>query len=233
MWLKQCLYKIKSITAGYIWIIPFIFALVLLIFNTFPELLIKFKVKIDTTSLFLLAILLISPCIHDLKKIKFGDLEAEINRHEIEETKEEISAANIQTTLSEEEISEQPELTNIVCSIKNMFETDPILALAKLRIELEKIVNNLIESNVKQTNNLRGCRKSISMLLNELVKLEIITANVCVPCRQVITLCNRAIHGEKIDHDAAADIVEMGVSILIYLNNIFKLQSLNKKNVSL
>ena len=72
-----------------IWIVPFIITLVLLIVHVFSIKLIL----IDNITLILLCILIISPLSLGLKKIKFGNFEAELVANEVKEIAQETSKA--------------------------------------------------------------------------------------------------------------------------------------------
>src|SRR5207248_1704876 len=94
-------------------------------------------------------------------------------------------------------------------------ESDPILALAKLRIELEKVLNKLYRmSNIEDKSN-----KAIPLtqLTQRLTNAEILPKDIARSIRDVISISNRAIHGEDIRKQDAESVVEAGVSLLLKL----------------
>lgn len=121
------------------WLVPLI-TFVLLIIHTFSI----SDIKIDNITLALLLLLLISPFISQIKKIKWGELEAEIDPKEIQKVKDVVDA-KISLSISNSKNGEPPipEAEEIFKNIMTMVETDYILALAKLRIVLVQKVCKL------------------------------------------------------------------------------------------
>ena len=97
------------------------------------------KVKVDNTSIILLLVILLSPFISAITRIKYGDFEAEIDPKEVQKIKTEVSAEAINA----KQPAHNSGIAEIITSISALVESDPILALAKLRIELEKSLNRL------------------------------------------------------------------------------------------
>jgi len=67
-------------------IFPFLvsaLALLLLVINTFGW----GELRVDTTSIFLLALIILAPVTDLIKKVKFGEFEAEIGSREIEKSR--------------------------------------------------------------------------------------------------------------------------------------------------
>lgn len=98
------------------------------------------RITVDTTTLLLLALLLFSPFIEQLRKIKVGEFEAEIAPSEVEKVK-----AEVDQRLGTAELREPmtPEIQSVGATLLALFDTDHILALAKLRIELERALTRL------------------------------------------------------------------------------------------
>ena len=121
------------------WLVSLI-TFVLLIIHTFSI----SDIKIDNITLALLLLLLISPFISQIKKIKWGELEAEIDPKEIQKVKDVVDA-KISLSISNSKNGEPPipEAEEIFKNIMTMVETDYILALAKLRIVLVQKVCKL------------------------------------------------------------------------------------------
>lgn len=188
-----------------LWWLALIIALSMLLVHMFS----LDVVKIDNTSIILLMIVLLCPFISAIKKIKIGDFEAEIDPKEVEKIKEEIS-----NKLPEPRADDKstPEIIDIINSIKSLVITDPVIALAKLRIEIEKVLNKiarLSSKGVKQDKNV-----SIGKMVHDLTTTEVLPPGISGPIREVISICNRAVHGEDIRDSDAKSIIEVGTSLL-------------------
>jgi hypothetical protein len=175
-------------------------------------------VIVDNTSIILLIVIALSPFISAVTKIKFGDFEAEIDPKEVQKIKDQVSA---QVTEADQ-ANPTPEMENTVNAIQRLIDSDPILALAKLRIELEKILNKLY----RMTHTVDQQRRPMSagQLAYSLSTAEILPKDIAQSIREVISICNRAIHGEEIRHQDAVSVVEVGTSLLseltFYVNDL-------------
>lgn len=185
-----------------LWWIAFAIALALLIDHSFKII----NLTVDTISIFLLAIMLLSPFIAAIKKIKYGDFEAEIDIDEIKKLK-----SKTEKTLSEiqDDREEQPEIYVASESIRKLSESDPVIALAKVRIELEKLLGQIARFSSIEHNP-----SSLGGLVNKLTSHEIISQDVGKALKEVIALCNRAIHGEAVSEEGARTIIELGIELL-------------------
>ena len=168
-------------------------------------------VKVDNTSIILLLIIALSPFISAITKIRFGDFEAEIDPKEVQRIKDEAPAQVIDS----DRTRQTPGIENTARAIQGLVETDPILALAKLRIELEKALNKLYRITGKDNRQRRPL--SAGQLAYSLSAAGILPKNVALSIREVISICNRAIHGEEIRQEDARSVVEVGTSLLSQL----------------
>lgn len=150
--------------------------------------------------------MLISPFIVAVKKIKYGDFEAEIGSEEIKKLKLELETAR---TSNPDEKAEQTEIFKTTDAIRKLAESDPVIALAKLRIELEKTLTRLARITLVDAQP-----SSLGTLVRKLTNHEIITSQVGKSLSNVISLCNRAIHGEHIADEDALTVVELGSELL-------------------
>ena len=98
------------------------------------------QITVDTTTLLLLALLLVSPFIEQLRKIKVGEFEAEIAPDEVEKVKSEVDK-RLGTGEVREPIT--PEVRSVGESLLDLLDRDHVLALAKLRIDLEQALTRL------------------------------------------------------------------------------------------
>ena len=97
-------------------------------------------VTVDTTTITLLALLLVIPVSQYIKRIRFGDFEAEIDPQEVASIKAKTEAA-IDTSPDEETIRK---VTSVADEIFDLVEQDPQLGLTKLRIELERALRSFL-----------------------------------------------------------------------------------------
>lgn len=187
----------------HIWWVTFILSLVLLAVHSLNLI----TIKVDSTSILLLIIMLISPFVTTIKKIKYGDFEAEIDPKEIQKIKSDVEK-NVNVKPSEEE--SQPESFTVASAIKELAVTDPVIALAKIRIELEKILNRLARSTSIETKR----TIPLGRLVNILVNHEVISQQIGKSLSEVISICNRAIHGEYISEENTNTIIDISIELI-------------------
>jgi hypothetical protein len=197
----------KRFIVTHVWWITLLLGLGMLAAHTFSF----DRVKVDNTSIILLVVILLSPFISAITRIKYGDFEAEIDPKEVQKIKNEVSAQ-----ASANELTQNSGIEETVNSLSALVESDPILALAKLRIELEKALNRLFRMTHKEDKSKR--RLSPMQLIHKLSSEEILAKDIARTTREVISICNRAIHGEDIRKQDAESVVESGASLLIKLH---------------
>jgi len=78
----------KKFLINNLWWVTLLLALVFLVSHALAF----DKIKVDNTTIILLLVILISPFISAIKKIKFGDFEAEIDPKEVRRIKEDVEA---------------------------------------------------------------------------------------------------------------------------------------------
>lgn len=185
-----------------LWWVTFVLAITLLGIHTFNF----SSISVDSTSILLLIITLISPFIVSIRKIKYGDFEAEIDPEEVQKIK---ADADKNTNLSEDTDDRKPDIFVATESIRDLASSDPIIALAKIRIELEKILNKLTRVAGVEVKGI-----ALGMLVKTLSNHEIISPSIGKSLTEVIGICNRAIHGEAISEDSANTIVSLGIDLI-------------------
>ena len=138
----------KQLIVNHVWWITILLGIGMLAAHTFSF----DKVKVDNTSIILLLVILLSPFISAITRIKYGDFEAEIDPKEVQKIKNEVSAQAIKA----HEPAQNSEIEQTINDIRALVESDPILALAKLRIELE----NRCGCNLFKSIELKICGRS-------------------------------------------------------------------------
>jgi hypothetical protein len=187
-----------------LWWILLSAALLLLVSHT-----ISFNpVKVDHISVILLLVIFLSPFLSAIKKIKIGDFEAEIDPSEVKRIREDVS--KVASSTKTEQI---PEIETTIRTIKSLLDSDPVLALAKLRLELEKSLNHIFRATRKGEPHDHFI--PVGKLAQILASEELIPKDLANTTRQVVAVCNRAMHGEDIRHRDATSVVE-SASFLLY-----------------
>ena len=92
-------------------------------------------------------------------------------------------------------------------------EEDPNLALAGLRIEIEKRLRAIAEANGIQAE-----RQSIGQLLRRLQGLDLLSQQEQAVLADIIGLLNSAVHGAAVDYNAARWAVDVGSRLLASLD---------------
>lgn len=194
----------KKYIGSNVWWITLLLGLIMLVAHTLS----LDVVKVDNTSIILLLIIALSPFMSAITKIKFGDFELGIDPKEIQKMKDE---ASTQMT-GADETKQAPQVENTINAIRELVDSDSVIALAKLRIELEKTLNKLYR--MTHTGNQQRRPMSSGQLSYSLSTAEIIPKDVAGSIREVISICNRAVHGEEIRRQDAESVVEIGTSLL-------------------
>jgi len=109
-----------------------------------------------------------------------------------------------------DEVQLQKEQDYSFVSVANV---DPNLALAGLRIEIEKRLRNLASENKIETS-----RKGIRALINELSENQLLTTKERSTLEDMITTLNAAAHGENFDLRVADWVIQDGPRILASLD---------------
>jgi hypothetical protein len=167
-------------------------------------------IMVDTTSLFLVGFLLLCPWLAALKRIKIGDFEAEIDPAEVKRLTADISKALPE--LKQEPTPMPLGASAAVEAVRQLAVSDPVLALAKLRIELERTLRRLHGRTSQSASSPRNV--SLGRIIQDLAAHQALPQDLAVSIRDVVAICNRAIHGEEIRSQDALAIAETGGELL-------------------
>jgi hypothetical protein len=173
-------------------------------------------IRVDSVTLALVGFLLVIPLVDLIRKIKLGDFEAEIGRAEVSKVQAEMAAELSQPTELELVISEK--------RIRELLRNDPRLAMAKIRIELEEALKRLYLATKGSKPDLR--KTSLGRLVDGLVQAQVLKRPVAGSVRDVIDLANRAVHGERIEANAAEELAILGVRLLHEIQQAYSEQLL-------
>jgi hypothetical protein len=167
-------------------------------------------ITVDTTSLFLVGFLLLCPWLAALKRIKIGDFEAEIDPAEVKRLTADISRAL-------PELKQEPTPTPLGASaaveaVRQLAVSDPVLALAKLRIELERILRRLYARTSQSASSPRNV--ALHRIIQDLAARQALPQDLAASIRDVVAICTRAIHGEEIRSQDALAVAGTGSELL-------------------
>jgi len=177
--------------------------------------------------LFILSIPFLAPY---LKKAKVSGAEFEF-RDEIRETRMLVQssaekAKNSDHNLQQENV--QLFETFKLTSVRELVNDDPTLALAALRIEIERRLRNLISTLSKE-----DISKFTTFSLTDLIKkVRLLSREQLSALQKILRMCNEAIHGASVSKSQANEIITLaeelnhsfsvGYSIDLSPNNEYK-----------
>ena len=200
----------------------FIFNLTILFLHLFKA---SF-VLIDSTTILLMVLVLITPFAANITKIKWGDFEAELLTRDIEKLKEQAEEV--------EDLKEEPKdpirLESMSKELHELASKDSVLALAKLRIEIELRLKKLFafakEGNISGIRSMTQTLAATGTISNEARNLIL----------DINSILNRVMHSGDILTEAKVDnILGIGIKILEELDHIFYdklVEPVSKKVVS-
>jgi len=124
-----------------------------------------------------------------------------------------------------EQLSEKSQISKISAELQpppsteptrwTLFKVDPNLALASLRIDIEKVLRKIASQR-----NIQVERVPLRKILYALHYKKIIGSSEFKTLNLIIDICNKAVHAEKVDASTASRILDIGESILLYLYSI-------------
>ncbi len=191
------------------WVI-FIFGIILIIVHGFFSSV--FKVDAFTVLiLFILSIPIVAPY---LKKAKFPGAEFEF-KDEIKETNELVQKSVEQAEKAEDAGEKKilPFETFRLSAVREQLDTDHVLSLAALRIEIEKTLRLATKFLEIPKRN----KWSISRIIEVLRKKEVFSSEQISALQKIVNMCNKAIHGFPVSKTDAKKIIDLTEK----LNNSF------------
>lgn len=111
-------------------------------------------------------------------------------------------------------LSAEPSEKEAVFSFQSIANRDPNLALAGLRIEIEKRLSSLTE--IHGLNSRRPM--SVGQALRALEQAEVLTNEERSTLADMVTMLNAAVHGAQVDSRAAAWAIDVGPRLLTSLD---------------
>ena len=183
------------------WLV-FITGLILIIVHGFwPN-----SFAVDGFTVSILFILLIPSIAQYLRRAKIPGAEFEF-KDEIRKT-EEIVQRSVEQAEKERTKGKRkflPFETFKLSAAKELLDSDPVLALASLRIEIERKLRSISELLHLQT----GKGTSPSKLIQVLKQKKILSSEQIEALQRIISMCNKAIHGSSISIEEAKEIIHL------------------------
>lgn len=167
--------------------------------------------KVDSTTVLLALLIILIPYIPLLSKIKFGDFEAEIGHRDVERLGEKV-----------EDIPSSPDTAipgRKVQELEELAETDPTLALAKARIEIEKRLRSLEEIYLSKPSN-RTVHRGLRQIVYDLQKQQVVESPLASLLHDIIAVANQAVHGATIERHNAIKLAQYASRVLNELDSI-------------
>lgn len=167
------------------------------------------RVQVDGVTLGLLGALLVASSWDRIRKLKLGDFEAEIAAEEVARVRAEVTAQ----VGAPEERKDEDGSRHLLATLR----TDPTLGLAAIRIELERALRSLHRLVAKPSRRSFGA----ATLTNELAKAGVLSPPLASTLSEVLSIANRAVHGERIRSDVAQDLGRVGIQLIEELRDLY------------
>jgi len=203
-----------------IWILGAIVGGVLLIVHMFWS----SDIKIDGVTIGLLAVILLSPYLSLIRRIRFGEIEAEIAPRDVAEVREKVHEASPAQDTQGGGYTESSEhsryVQGVVDDLLRVVEADPALALAKLRIEIERLLEEMFELQAEPKQPVRR-PSGVLGLLRVLSRDGAIDKPTADAVSSITRVLNEAVHGARIERHRAMEVIDSGITLLERLNDIY------------
>lgn len=137
-----------------------------------------------------------------MKKVKFPGAEFEF-KEEIRKTEKLLHLSGTAKVRTEANASLTVVKSKALDNARKLLDSDPVLALAALRIEIEKslkVIANKLDLPIKE-------KRSITEIIVNLNRKEIFSYEQVKILRKIIQMCNKAIHGAVISKGEAKEII--------------------------
>ena len=172
---------------------------------------------IDAITIGLLAIILISPYLRFITRIRFGEFAVDISRRHVEELERKTRAVP--------EAGEKPagkRASGLQEMLLQIAESDPSLAVVRLAIELENRLRRLAELVSISEKREPPVRAGIRQLSQFLLKSEVINRSVFDAISVLADMRNKVVHGGRVEEEYAFRVLGSGVSIIQYLESLLE-----------
>lgn len=172
------------------------------------------KLTVDNVTLALVGILFVIPFFESVRKIRFGEFEAEIAPREV--------AAVVAKASSDLPTSPAEDVQKTVNSlpILDLVRQDPQMGLAKLRIDIEQALRAL--HRIGSTGEISKRMPPLSRIINDLERSGNLSRDLAASLKEVLSIANRAVHGEFVAAESAEMLSSLGVRLIEELWEIYR-----------
>lgn len=162
--------------------------------------------KVSGITILILFILSIPFVAQYLRKAKFPGAEFEF-KEEIRETQELVKKSVEQAEKAESAGKRKilPFETFNLSVVRELLNSDPVLALAALRIEIEKKLRSAADFLDLPTRD----KLPIFKLIEGVSRKEMLSFEQITALRKIVNMCNKAIHGSLISGEEAKEIIDL------------------------
>jgi hypothetical protein len=172
------------------------------------------RLTVDNVTLTLVGILFVVPFFESIRKIRFGEFEAEIAPKEVAAV-----VAKASSDLPALQAEDVPK--NIKSSqIMDLVRQDPQMGLAKLRIDIEQALRAVHRIGSPSETSKR--MPPLSRIVNDLERTGNLSRDVATSLKEVLSIANRAVHGELVTAESAEMLSSLGVRLIEELWDIYK-----------
>jgi hypothetical protein len=204
-----------------VWIVGIVVAIALAVTHMFWS----SDVRIDGVTIALLAVVLLSPYLSLMRRIRFGEFEAEIAPRDIREVRQRVEEASSTESARQQDQEPPPSshsrhVESVLDDLLRVLDTDPALALAKLRIEIERLLEQIYLIAASPEESARP-PAGVTGFLRALSRKEVIDKPTFDAVASMTRVLNRAVHGASFEREQAADIIDSGASLLDRLNDAY------------
>lgn len=179
-------------------------------------------INANYVTILFLVLLMVLPFLPKIGRIYFGNLAIDfISSKEAKEIKEETEQLLPESKF--EEIKEKKsELDNIVDELIGLGEYDFHFGLVAIRLRLEQLVREIFNSTMpNKLKYKQGIKWSLRRMSKRLEDKKIIDAMTYGLLKKVINICNRAVHGFKIEDNENSEIFyEIAIKLVAYFYNL-------------
>jgi hypothetical protein len=160
-------------------------------------------VHIDGVSIALLVVIAGIPLSGRLRRLKWGEFEAEIGPRTV---------SRLRATTDELPASSPADDPGPL-GVPELIRRDPALGLAKLRLDLEAELRKIVGEIPS------GRPSTVGVLAREARRRGLLPEPVLSALNEVVDVANRAIHGAYVSQDTAATIADSGLRLLATLRD--------------
>lgn len=173
--------------------------------------------RIDSITLGLLAIILISPYLRFITRIRFGQLAVDIDRRQVEELESKARAV----PEAGEKLTDR-RITHLLEMLTQIAEYDSSLAVIRLSIEVENRLRRLVELEGVSERGEPPSRAGIRQLSKFLLKKKAIDEIVFDAISVLADIRNKVVHGGRVEEAHAMRMLESGMSLIYHLESLLE-----------